>query len=278
MRTRLLLLAILGALTAPVVAVELNPRTIAAFDRYVRLTTTRMAGELETAARFLRIDGQPDSVKRARLDELNRGQVVIDKLETRDGSASIDVPDGVIHHWIGVVFIPGATVDRAVALMQDYDRHAEIFRPAIAASKRLSHEGDTFRVHLRFFMKKVISVTMNTENEARFFRPAADRAYSQVTSTRIAEVENPGTPREREKPVGNDSGFMWRLNTYWRFLERDGGTYIQCESITLSRDIPFGLEWIVGPFVTSIPRESLTFTLARLRSELTQRELRRGPP
>ncbi len=265
-------------LTAPVVAAELDPSTIAAFDRYVRLTTARMAAEVEPGAAFLRLDGQPEKLRQDRLDKLKRGQVVIDKLETRDGSKSIDVPNGLIHHWIGVAFIPGATVDRAVALLQDYDHHAEIFSPAVAASTLLSREGDTFRVRLRFFMKQVISVTMNTENEARFFRPAADRAYSQITSTRIAEVEHPGTPREAEKPVGRDSGFMWRLNTYWRFLQRDGGTYIQCESITLSRDIPYGLGWIVGPFVTSIPRESLTFTLARLRSELTQRELRRGPP
>jgi hypothetical protein len=113
---------------------------------------------------------------------------------------------------------------------------------------------------------------------ARFVRPAADRAYSQVTSTRVAEVDHAGTSREVEKPVGHDSGFMWRLNTYWRFLERDGGTYVQCESITLSRDIPFGLGWMIGPFVTGIPRESLTFTMARLRSQLSDAELRRGPP
>jgi hypothetical protein len=57
---------------------------------------------------------------------------------------------------------------------------------------------------------------------------------------------------------------MWRLNTYWRVFERDGGTYVQCESISLSRDIPFGLGWIVGPFVTDVPKESLQFTLGRV--------------
>jgi hypothetical protein len=112
-------------------------------------------------------------------------------------------------------------------------------------------------------------VTLNTEHQARFFRPAADRAYSAIHSTRIAEVEQAGTPRETEKPVDTGGGFMWRFNTYWRFLERDGGTYIQCESITLSRDIPYALRWIVGPFVTSIPRESLTGTLEKVRKTLS---------
>jgi hypothetical protein len=117
-------------------------------------------------------------------------------------------------------------------------------------------------------MKKVLTVVLNTEHEAHYVRPAPDRAYSRIVSTRIAEVENPGTPAEREKPIGKDGGYMWRLNTYWRFLERDGGTYIQCESISLTRGIPFGFGWVVGPFVTSIPRESLTFTLERTRTTL----------
>jgi hypothetical protein len=129
-----------------------------------------------------------------------------------------------------------------------------------------------FRVHLRFFMKKVITVVVNSEHEARFSSPARDRAESRIYSTRIAEVESPDTPSEREKPVGRDGGYLWRLNTYWRFLERDGGTYIQCEAISLTRGIPFGLGWVVGPFVTSIPRESLTFTL-----ETTRKALARGP-
>jgi hypothetical protein len=113
-------------------------------------------------------------------------------------------------------------------------------------------------------MKKVLSVTLNTESDAEFFHPGPGRAYSRIHSTRIAEVADAGTPQEHEKPVGNDTGFMWRLNTYWRVLERDGGTYVQCESISLSRDIPFGLGWIIGPFVTDVPKESLQFTLGRV--------------
>jgi hypothetical protein len=268
MRHTLMLAGVLALLVAPLSAAQLDPRTIAAFDRYVRLTAERMAEELRVGKVFLRLDSLPADERRARLERLKRGEVVIDRLQTREGSTSIEVPNGIIHHWIGVAFVPGATVDRAVGLLQDYDHHAEIFRPAVTASKVLARDGDRFRVYLRFFMKKIVAVTLNTENEARFVRPAADRAYSQVISTRIAEVEHAGTPRELEKPVGNDSGYMWRLNTYWRFLERDGGAFIQCESINLSRDIPLGLGWIVGPFVTSIPRESLTFTMERARTQL----------
>jgi hypothetical protein len=156
--------------------------------------------------------------------------------------------------------------------MQDYDRHASIFAPAIVRSKTLSQEGQRFRVALRFHVKKIIAVTLDTENDARFVRAGRDRAYSSIRSTRVVEIDDPGTPEEREKPGGEERGFMWRLNTYWRFLERDGGTYIQCESVTLSRDVPLALAWIIRPFVTQMPRESLAFTLNKAREALvTQR-------
>jgi hypothetical protein len=61
------------------------------------------------------------------------------------------------------------------------------------------------------------------------------------------------------------------MNTYWRFEEKDGGTYVESESISLTRDIPTGLGLLVGPFVNSIPRESLTFTLATTRSAVLER-------
>ena len=87
----------------------------------------------------------------------------------------------------------------------------------------------------------------------------------------FAEVEDAGTPQEHELPVGHDSGYLWRLNTYWRLLARDGGVYLQCESISLTRGIPMGLGWVVGPFVTSIPKESLTFTLETTRHRLAKK-------
>jgi len=121
---------------------------------------------------------------------------------------------------------------------------------------------------LRFSMTKVITVVVNTEHDAQFYRDGPGRARSRIYSTRIAQVENAGTPNERELPVGRDGGYLWRLNTYWRLLQRDGGVYVQCESISLTRGIPFGFAWMIRPFVTSIPRESLEFTLNTTRTTL----------
>jgi hypothetical protein len=204
-----------------------------------------------------------------RLATRPRGELFIEPAVTREHGKDIEVPGGLIHHWVGAVFVPGATVEQAVALLQDYDRHAAIYAPTVARSRILDRDGDSFRVFLRFTMKKVITVVVNSEHQARFTRDGVDRARSRITSTRIAEVENPGTPAEREKPVGRDGGYLWRLNTYWRFLERDNGVYVECESITLTRGIPSGFGWLVGPFVTSIPRESLTFTLETTRARLS---------
>jgi hypothetical protein len=247
-------------------AAELKPATVAAFDRYVRVTETRMDGD----APFLWVDALEETTRRGRLETMRRGQLVIERLQTREAGKEIDIPGGMVHHWLGSVFVPGATVDQAVTLLQDYNRHAELYRPNVARSELLARDGDFFRVYLRFYMKKVIAVVVNSEHEARFTRPAADRAQSRIYSVRIAEVENPDTAREREKPVGHDGGYLWRLYTYWRFLERDGGTYVQCEAISLTRSIPVGFGWLVGPFVTSIPRDSLTFTLETTRKTLAR--------
>jgi hypothetical protein len=256
-------IVVLALLTITLVAAELQPQTVAAFDRYVRATEAQMVPDP-----FLRVDGLSAVARRAALAELSRGEVYIERLSTQEAGKSIDVPGGLIHHWLGAVFVPGATLAQAVDLMQDYDRHAEIFRPAIARSRLVSRDGDAFQVELRFYMKKVITVVVNTQNEARFTRLGSDRVQSRIYSLRIAEVADPGTPQERERPVGHDGGYLWRLYTYWRFLERDGGTYVQCEAISLTRGIPFVLGWLIGPFVTSIPRESLAFTMETTRKTL----------
>lgn len=254
----------LGASSAPRAA-ELHPTTIAAFNKYATVTEAQRVA----MPQFLWVEAEAS--RRARVEDLRRGGLIIERLETRDAGRHIDVPDGLIHHWLGAVFVPDATIAQALALLQDYDHHAEIYAPNIARSRLLSRSGDDFTLFLRFFMKKVITVVVNSDHEAHFRRLDATKAQSRIYSTRIAEIDNPDTPQEREMPVGQDGGYLWRLNSYWRLLERDGGLYLECESITLTRGIPFGLGWIVGPFVTSIPKDTLTFTLDTTRKALLSR-------
>jgi len=261
-RTLLLASATFICLHGAATAAELKQATIDGFNRYVAASEAQSA-----AGPFLWIDGD-SALQRHGRETARTGGLVMERIEVRSGGREIDIPDGVVHHWLGTVFIPGANVDKALALLQAYDRHADIYKPSIARSRLLSRNGDTFRFFLRFYAKKVITVVLNSEHEARFTREDATRARSRIVSTRIAEVEDPDTPQEREKPVGNDGGFLWRLNSYWRVVERDGGVYVQCETLSLTRSIPLGLNWIVGPFVTSVPRELLSFTLVTSRAAL----------
>ena len=260
------LATVLGvAAGASITAAELQSRTVAAFDRYVRATESR----LKTGT-FLWVDGLPSPRRSEALALMQSGMLFIDAPRTLDDGREIDIPGGLVHHWIGTAFVPNATVAQTLTILQDYDQHARIYAPAVERSRLLSRDGDRFRLFLRFKMKQVITVVVNSEHEAIFTSAAPDRSEGWIHSTRIAEVENPDEPGEREKPVGQDGGYLWRLNTYWRLLARDGGVFIQCESVSLTRSIPTGLGWLVGPFVTSIPKESLTFTLETTRKQLVR--------
>ncbi len=190
----------------------------------------------------------------------------MERLVTRDSAGrEIEAPGGLIHHWIGDVFIPGASMRDVLDFCQDYNQHKDYY-PEIIRSRLLSRSGQDFKIFYRIRKHDVITVTLDTEHDVRYTRLDDRRWSSRSVSTRIAEVVDAGQPGEHELPVGQDDGFLWRINSYWRFVARDGGVYVECESISLTRDIPTGLGWLIGPFVTSIPKESLESTLANTRS------------
>src|SRR5271168_2234320 len=119
---------------------------------------------------------------------------------------------------------------------------------------------------------KPITVVLDTEHDVHYFRDAPGQAHSRSSAVRIAEVENPGTLSEREKDPGADDGFLWKMETWWRIEQADGGVYVQSEVASLTRGIPAGLGWLIGPFVNSIPKETLAFTLEATRKAVTQRK------
>jgi hypothetical protein len=259
------------ALAATADAAELKPETVAAFNHYADLTQARIDSELADGGAFLWVDRLQPERRAAANAQLREGKIVIEKLETLDNGERIPVPGGMIHHWIGTVFIPGATLVQTLALEQDYDHHQDYFRPDVVRSKILRRDGNDFVVELRFLKKKVITTVLDTEHEVHYQVMDSTHAWSRSHTTRIQEVDNPGKPNEHLEPEGHDNGFLWRMNTYWRFEEKDGGVYVESESVSLTRDIPEGLGWMIGPFVSSIPRESLTFTLVTTRSAVMKR-------
>jgi hypothetical protein len=258
-------------LGSPARAADLKTDTAAAFDRYVQLTQAQLDSELQRREPYLWIDAQPEAQRAAAHSELRKGNVVIERLETLDNGRHIDVPGGLIHHWIGTAFVPGATLAQTLDFMEDYDHKVDYFRPDIQRSKILRHDGDDYSVLLRFYYKKVITTVIDTDQEVHYHVVDRTHAWSRSRATRIQEVDNPGRSDERLETQGHDRGFLWGMNTYWRFEEKDGGTYVECQSVSLTRDIPTGLGWMIGPFVTSVPRESLTFTLTTARKAELQR-------
>ena len=251
--------------------VKLKAETQAAFERDVRLTEARNQGELQRGTNLLWIDDLPSEQRAEAYAALKRGEVKMQKLEILDGGKPIRCPGGLIHHWTGVVFIPGAKLDEVLELLEDYDHHSVYFAPDVERSKIESRNGEHFRVFLRFRRHKVITVVLNTEHEIEYFHDAPDRAHSRSSAVRVAEVENAGKSDEREKTPGDDGGYLWRMETWWRMEERDGGVYVQSEVVSLTRDIPAVLSWLVTPFVTSIPKETLTATLVAARKAVSNR-------
>jgi hypothetical protein len=272
-RLLLILLAATLAIASQANAAELKAATRAGFDRYVKIVEARIQAELAAAAQgkpFIDFELKDAAQQKQVRDQLMRGETVIEKVVEKDAG---ETPDGLIHHWRAVVFIPNVDVKSTVAQIQDYENHKNVYKPEVTDSKLLNKTPDpknpldgTFKAYLRFYKKKVIAVTLNTEHLARYTTLSATRSIETSHTTRIAQVDDAGTSKEHEKPQGNDDGFMWALNSYWRLEQKDGGTYVQCEAISLTRDVPTGLGWIVKPFITDVPKESLHTTLDQTRA------------
>jgi len=256
---------------------ELQPQTLAAWERYARLTEKRVANELDDGRKFLVIDFLNGAESQPARSVLSNGGVYIRKMKTADEAGrEIPVDDGMIHHWMGSIFVPGVSLDALLRWVQDYDHHSRYF-PEVEESKLLSRDGLTFQIFLRLRRKKILTVFYKTDHTAIYRQQDARRVSSRSFTTRIAELDNAGTPAESEKPAGNDRGFLWRLNSYWRFQEEDRGVVVECESISLSRAIPTGLGWLIKGYVESVPRESLENTLTSIREGMKKTDGGKGP-
>jgi putative flippase GtrA len=247
---------------------ELSAATIAAWEQYSRLVDDRYGRAAASEPFFVH-----DAFKLApgwRVQVMN-GQVSMVRIPSFAPDApEPSVPDGRIHHWAGAVFIPGVTLDHVLKYLKERaGRESDAFDDVLS-SRLISRDGDRVRVYMKLRRESIITVTYNTEHDVQYRRINDTRASSRSVATKIAELEGAGTPQEREKPAGNDHGFLWRLNAYWRYEQVKGGVLIECESVSLSRDVPVLLRPFVTGTVERIARESLDKTLVSLRTELAK--------
>jgi len=266
--------------------VRLKPRTIEAFDDYIRNAEQAMEPSLHGRSAFLWSE-----LNSQRAQQVRQGAIVA---QLWAGDWPIKVPNGLIHDWVGTVFAPTVSIEQVLAMVQNYDNHKSIYKPEVMESKLISHEGNDFKIFLRLLKKKIITVVLDTDHDVHYSPVEAKRWFCRSYTTRIAEVEDAGTAKERVLEPDTGYGFLWRLYSYWKFDEAGGatasqppagesapgeaerpsgasgsdGTYIECRAISLTRDIPLGLGWIIEPIIRKLPQESLIQTLENTRKAL----------
>jgi hypothetical protein len=267
----LVLLILPGLAGASAGAAQLKPETAAAFERYATLTEARMDDDLRLN-RFLVMDNSPEAQRKEAYDQLQQGQIYIEELHTREDQHPIHIPSGMIHHWAGVIFIPKATLSETDAVLNDYANEPEIYKPEVRQAKLIERNGSKSKICIQLYNKSIVTVVLNECSDVIETHIGSTRIQSISRSTRIAEVVDPGAPDEHERTDGSDHGYMWRLNSYWRIEEKDGGVYVQNESITLTRAVPFMLAWLVDPLTKSIPRDVLSHLLTNTRNGVKKAE------
>ncbi|HEV2465416.1 MAG TPA: hypothetical protein VGT04_16555 [Acidobacteriaceae bacterium] len=232
-----------------------SQEAIAGFNKYVGAIESRLAAQHRKSTSFIALT-RTSAQTEARL---RGGELVVENLTP----TKADLPGATIYHWRGTAFVAGATVADFERLMRDFPAYPRIYSPQVVSSRVLSQNGDHYQVAMRVKQKHIITVVMDTNYDVEFAQLDARHGWSTSRSTGIDEIED-----GRVLSPADQHGFLWRLNTYWTFEQRNGGLYMQIESVSLTRSIPTGLGWAVEPFVQSVPRESLEFTLRATRDAL----------
>ena len=241
------LLAAASRLTAS----EPTPAATAAFTSYIGALEQRLAVQHQSTVAFLAPLPQSEA-------RLRKGELIIQELSPSGGQ---QLPGALLHDWRGTAFVPGAHATDFERLMKDFAAYPQHFSPQVLKATATAQSADHILAALRVRQQHILTVVMDTSYDVTFARLDREHGYSISRSTRIAEIDSPGSTHERTLDTQREHGFLWRLNTYWTCEERDGGLYMQIESVSLTRSIPTGLGWAIGPFIESIPRDSLDFTL-----------------
>jgi hypothetical protein len=267
----MLISAVVPAVSA---AVTLKSKTVQAWETYVAATEARIARELESDNCFLALDSSARSEEARK--QLLQGEVLVSEVKTiNEEGKGIRIPGGIIHHWRGDVFLPGVGIESYLYRAMNPCETGPS-QPEVLEKRVLEQKPSELRLFIKMTRKKFVTLTYNTEHRVTFFRFGPRRASSRSEATKIAELTNAGTAEEVEKPQGQDRGFMWRLNSYWRYEEVDGGLIVEGESMLLSREIPLLLRPIIEPLIDRAAREMITNTMKETRKNHLADALARG--
>ncbi len=235
-------------------AAELNPKTLSAWNDYVQAQNLRVA-ESSQADSFLWSDQSPDRIRR-----LHDGEVLVAPM----GENPKVIAHGLIHHWIGAIFLPHTDLDHVLKVVRDYDKYKEFYAPNVIDSSLLHRTGTNDAFSLLMLNKAVVAkFALDAEFQNSYALLDKNRWYSVAYSTRIREIQEYGQADQRELPPNTGHGFIWRLYNVSRFEQRDGGVYVELEAVALSRDVPVALRWLVNPVVRRTSRGSMLVSLQK---------------
>src|SRR5271157_1144476 len=244
-------------LIAPAASIgaELKDETLKTWDAYIQTVNSQMDGRLQGP--FLWVDEDPD-----RVTSVRAGKIVVSPVGKK---VPKPVPSGLIHDWMGAVFIPDVRLGDVLSAVRDYGHYNEFYKPTVVDAKPLGTEGSCDKYSMRVVNKETVAETaLDTEYQACYLQLDELRWYGTAHSTRVQEIRHYGRPDEQELPPNQGTGYIWRLYSLARFEERDGGVYIELEAIALSRDVPVALRWVVDPIVRRVSRNTLLISLQQM--------------
>jgi hypothetical protein len=254
----LLLLAVPGEAQ---LVVKLSPQTTAAFDRYAQGVEAELAERWGGRKNFLHIEDNDQDKER-----VLKGDAFIKQMSN---AQPVSIPDGLIHDWLGAVYIPRATVEQVMRVLEDFDKHKDIY-PAVSASKTVARQGDEVTGYWQLKQRRMVPIILDVEEKVRYTRIAPGKWKGIAYARDITEVDTGLFSRGKKFPPGEGHGYLWRLYGYWSLESYQNGVLAECRTLSLSRDIPQGLTWAVGPYVQKMPEESLASTLAATRKAIAR--------
>jgi hypothetical protein len=231
---RFLSLALLLGAISSLPAAELKPETSAAFDRYVKITEDGYAKQ-QDFENFLLLDHHSDEKTLVWLQ-----QSIVKPMQTLDQGKQIEVPGGVIQHWLGATYLENADADHVRGLLMNLAAWKGFFKDQIIDSRVNNHDGEDYDFYLRFYKKQFSTVVLNVHEMGKYKLIDPMKWTFASHSIHIGEAEHPKNAKnlEVERPPEEMAGYLWNLNMYWRVQQADNGCYVELEVITLANEEP----------------------------------------
>jgi hypothetical protein len=250
-------LAVMGGLPLRgQLVVKLQPQTVSEFERYAQAVEAQLNERWQGKKNFLALDDDPASKQK-----VLAGEFFIRELPNGN---PVEVKNGLIHDWIGAVYIPHTSMERVLEVLRDFDHHKKIY-PEISESRTIRRNGNDVTGYWRLQRKGIVPVVLDVEQDAHYQQVSPGKWICRAYARNIREIEANLFMRGRKFPPGEGHGYMWRLYAYWSLESFQGGVLGECRTLSLSRDIPEALAWAVSSYVQKTPYESLLSTLRETR-------------